>query len=248
MVAYLEFDNLKQIVSETEASSNGSKAILQLMKNQELKTQLAISAGLTCPIRELWSNLTKTTTRRGLSDKIGALKTRIQRLETGELKINDLIESISVQDDDAMRGRDLFLEIHGENSDSLQRIKEIYLNIVGQMMPFLESFEQVNEERGDENVDPTNVPCERVFGVLKYAEKALPNLQFGLLAQHTMAKFNKVSALLPSIDPALLEQFHSEISEIETRMKQEHLDQQANVLAAARRVRDEVFGKFSVFL
>ena len=248
LVAYLEFDNLKQIVSETEASSNGSKAILQLMKNQELKTQLAISAGLTCPIRELWSNLTKTTTRRGLSDKIGALKTRIQRLETGELKINDLIESISVEDDDAMRGRDLFLEIHGENSDSLQRIKEIYLNIVGQMMPFLESFEQVNEERGDENVDPTNVPCERVFGVLKYAEKALPNLQFGLLAQHTMAKFNKVSALLPSIDPALLEQFHSEISEIETRMKQEHLDQQANVLAAARRVRDEVFGKFSVFL
>ena len=248
LVAYLEFDNLKQIVSETEASSNGSKAILQLMKNQELKTQLAISAGLTCPIRELWSNLTKTTTRRGLSDKIGALKTRIQRLETGELNINDLIESISVEDDDAMRGRDLFLEIHGENSDSLQRIKEIYLNIVGQMMPFLESFEQVNEERGDENVDPTNVPCERVFGVLKYAEKALPNLQFGLLAQHTMAKFNKVSALLPSIDPALLEQFHSEISEIETRMKQEHLDQQANVLAAARRVRDEVFGKFSVFL
>ena len=46
-------------------------------------------------------------------------------------------------------------------------------------MPFLESFEQVNEERGDETVDPTNVPVERVFGVLKYAEKALPNLKFG---------------------------------------------------------------------
>ena len=35
-------------------------------------------------------------------------------------------------------------------------------------MPFLESFEQVNEERGDDTVDPTNVPVERVFGVLKY--------------------------------------------------------------------------------
>ena len=55
------------------------------------------------------------------------------------------------------------------------------------MMPFLESFGQVKEERGDETVDPTNVPVEQVFGVLKYAEKAFPNLQFGLLAQYTMA-------------------------------------------------------------
>ena len=54
------------------------------------------------------------------------------------------------------------------------------MHIVGQMMSFLESFEQVNKER-DDTVDLKNVPVERVFGVLKYAEKALPNLQFGLL-------------------------------------------------------------------
>ena len=83
LIAYLEFDNLEKIASETAPISNGSKAILQLMKDPELKIQLAISAGLTCPIRELWSNLTKTTTRRGLSDKIGELKARIQRLESG---------------------------------------------------------------------------------------------------------------------------------------------------------------------
>ena len=166
------------------------------MKNQELKIQLAISAGLTCPIRELWTNLTKTTTRRSLSDNIDALRTRIERLQNGELNIRDLIESISVGDQDAMHGRNLFLENYEDNPDILRRTQDIYLHIVGQMMPFLESFEQVNEERGDEIVDPTNVPVERVFGVLKYAEKALPNLQFGLLAQHTMAEFNKVSAHL----------------------------------------------------
>ena len=110
-------------------------------------------------------------------------------------------------------------------------------------MPFLESFEDINNERGNEKVDPTNVPCERVFGVLKYAEKALPNLQFGLLTQHAMAKFNKVSALLPTIDTAKLEEFHFEISDIEQKMKQDHLDQQANVLDAARRVRDEVLSQ-----
>ena len=55
-----------------------------------------------------------------------------------------------------------------------------------------------------------------------------------------MAKFNKVSALLPSIGSAKLEEYHSQITEIERRMKQDHLEQQANLLAAARRVRDEV--------
>ena len=203
MIAYLEFNNLER--SEAAASSDESKEILQLIKNQELKIQLAISAGLTCPIRELLTNLTEITTRRCLSDNFDALRTRIQRLESRELNIRDLIESISAGDEDAMQGRDLFLENYEDNPDILRRTQEIYLHVVGQMMPFLESFEQVNEERGDETVDLTNVSCERVFGVLKFAEKALPNLKFGVLAQYTMAKLN---------------QFHSEISEIERRMKQ----------------------------
>ena len=72
-------------------------------------------------------------------------------------------------------------------------------------------------------------------------------MQFGLLALRKMAKFNKVSEDLPNIDPSKFEQFHSEVSVIEKRMKQDHLDQQANILAAARRVRDEVLDSSSLF-
>ena len=87
------------------------------------------------------------------------------------------------------------------------------------MIPFLVSFENVNQERWDEIVDLTNDPFERVFGLLKFAGKPLPNLQFGLLAQHTIAKFNKVSEELANIDPAKLQQFQSEVSLIEKQMK-----------------------------
>ena len=45
------------------------------------------------------------------------------------------------------------------------------------------------------------------------------------------------------MDTAKLEEFHSEISDFENKMKHDHLDQQANVLDAARRVRDEVLHK-----
>ena len=62
-----------------------------------------------------------------------------------------------------------------------------------------------------------------------------------------MAKFNKVAEPLKNIDPAKLEQYHFEISVIEKQMKQDHPDQQANVLAAVRRERDEVFDSFSFF-
>ena len=100
-----------------------------------------------------------------------------------------------------VRGRDLFLESHRNNPDVLVRIKEIYLNIFDQMMPSVESFGDVNNGRDDVKADPTNVPCERVLGVLKYPEKALLNLQFDLLVQHAMAKFKFLTFFHVKIQP-----------------------------------------------
>ena len=82
-----------------------------------------------------------------------------------------------------------------------------------------------------------------ILGILKYTEKALSNLQFGLLAQHAMAIFNKVSDLLSSTDTVKLEEFHFKISEIEKKMKQDHLYRQENVIEAARRVCDEILSQ-----
>ena len=90
-------------------------------------------------------------------------------------------------------------------------------------------------------MDPTNVLYGWVFGVLKYVENSLLNLQFGLLVQHTMAQFNKVSALLSSIDTANLK--NSEMPDIEKKMKQEHLHKQENFLNATRRFRDEILSQ-----
>ena len=85
-------------------------------------------------------------------------------------------------------------------------------------------------------VDPTNVPCERVLDVLN------------ILVQHAMAKFNKVSDLLSCIDTVNPEEFHSEISDIEKKMKQDHRYQQKNVLDAARGVRQVLSQNFFYFL
>ena len=102
--------------------------------HKEISQCLANIAGLlkihTRPIRKFWSNLTKTTTRRWLSDNIGALKTRIQRLQSSDLNMRDLIESISAEDEDAMRGRDLFLEVHEDNLDMYLCAEQKKLNCI----------------------------------------------------------------------------------------------------------------------
>ena len=87
------------------------------MKNKELKIQLAISAGLSYQIRELWSHLTKTTTRRRLSESIVALKARLDCLKNDELNIIQLITSISVDDENAVCKRKLFPETPRNNPD-----------------------------------------------------------------------------------------------------------------------------------
>ena len=54
-------------------------------------------------------NFTKTT-RRDLSGNNVVLKARLQRLKNDELNIIQLIESISVNDEEAVREHDLFLD------------------------------------------------------------------------------------------------------------------------------------------
>ena len=63
-----------------------------------------------------------------------------------------------------------------------------------------------------------------------------------------MAKFNKVSDLLSCIDTVKPEEFHSEISDIEKKMKQDHRYQQKNVLNAARGVRQVLSQNLFYFL
>ena len=91
LIAYIEFDHLKQIVSETALFSYGSKAILQPMKNEELKIQRA----------------------------------RLDCVKNDKLNIIQLITSMSVDDEDAVRERELFPETPRNNRDFFENKRNI---------------------------------------------------------------------------------------------------------------------------
>ena len=240
LLAFLEYDKLHQIVAENQAASNGAKEIFQLMKNPKLKEELSLMAGLSCLIRQLWTDLTIKSTRKKLALKINTLYDLVSKLENGEANIIDSIRNANVKDADVNAGRELFLTAFENDVGKLDEVKDIYLFIVKNMRQFLEPFTEVEEGTEQDIIDPTNIPCERVFGLLKYAEKHLLNLQFGLLAHHAVAKFNRVDLTLDSLDTDCLESIHSDIPRIEQKLKQQHLEQEEKKLEAARRNRDQV--------
>ena len=107
-------------------------------------------------------------------------------------------------------------------------------------MPFLSPFLIVEDGTENNLIDPTNVPVERSFGMFKFLEKLLVNLQFGLLSAMTLAKFNHLNEQLQSFDSDKLWNAHAEIDSIEARMRKEHEAQEANRVEHTERVRDEV--------
>ena len=126
------------------------------------------------------------------------------------------------------------------DENMINRVTAIYIQIVEQMEPFLEPFSELEEGTEEHFVDPTNIACERVFGLLKYAEKHLQNLQFGLLASHAVAKFNRLDLALDSYDSSTLEEIHANISTIEKHLRDQQRDQAAHKVESARRNRDQV--------
>ena len=163
------------------------------------------------------------------------------KLQSNEASSIDSISNAYVDKDKVLLGREKFLSFFENDEVLINRLKEIYIHIVNKMHPFLEPFREVEKGMEQYEIDPTNVPCERVFGLLKYAEKHVLNLQFGLLANHAIAKCNRVDTMLNSLDSNVLTSIHSDIPNIDQRLKQQQKDQSANKLQSARRERDQVY-------
>ena len=109
------------------------------------------------------------------------------------------------------------------------------------MTPFLNEFMVVEEGTENHKIDPTNVPVERSFGIFKYLEQLLVNLQFGLLSQTAIAKFNHLHAELDSYEPSVILNAHADISTLEATMKAMHIEQENFRVQHAESMRDEVF-------
>ena len=238
LASFLDFDKLKSFVTENKSSSNGAKQISELMKNKDLKKQMLIMSGLATLIRELWKVLAVKHQKQAFAKKIEQIKEKLNSLRSGDIEISQLIENANIRDKTTVTSRELFL---AQSNEEIQNdVKVIWIDILNQMMPYLNDFLIVEEGTENHHIDPTNVPVERAFGVFKYVEKLLCNLQFELISATAVAKFNNLPEELETYEADLIWNARSRISDIEKDLKSKHTEQENFRAKHAESMRDEV--------
>ena len=238
LVSFLDFDKLFSFVTENKSNSNGAKQIHELMMNKDLEKQMLIMSGLATLIRELWKTLTVKQKKQLLSDKIEKLKENVNSLRSGDVDILQLIEDANIRNKLTVTSREMLLNKSSE--DTANDVKIIYIDIINKMMPYLNQFLIVEEGTENHQIEPSNVPVERAFGIFKFIEKLLVNLQFGLISATTIAKFNHLPNELETYDSDIIWKAHSQISKIEKDMKSKHIEQENFRVQHAESMRNEV--------
>ena len=239
LVSFLDFDKLFSFVTENKSNSNGAKQIHELMKNKDLEKQMLIMSGLATLIRELWNTITVKQKKHLLADKIEQIKEKVHSLRSGDIDILQLIDDARIRNKLTVTSRELFL--NKSNEAIANDVKLIYIDIIEKMMPYMNQFLIVEEGTEDHIIEPTNVPVERAFGIFKYIEKLLVNLQFGLISATSIAKFNRLPNELEKYNPDIIWNAHSQISEIEKDMKSKHIEQENFRVQHAESMRNEVY-------
>ena len=239
LVSFLDFNKLFSFVTENKSNSNGAKQIHELMKNKDLEKQMLIMSGLATLIRELWNTITVKQKKHLLADKIEQIKEKVHSLRSGDIDILQLIDDARICNKLTVTSRELFL--NKSNEAIANDVKLIYIDIIEKMMPYMNQFLIVEEGTEDHIIEPTNVPVERAFGIFKYIEKLLVNLQFGLISATSIAKFNRLPNELEKYNPDIIWNAHSQISEIEKDMKSKHIEQENFRVQHAESMRNEVY-------
>lgn len=193
------------------------------IRNILVMSEMLLMSGLAALIRKLWKTLTVKRTKQSLAQKIEELKEKQHALRSGDISILQMIGDAEINDELAVAARELFLQ--KANEDIAIQAKNIYIDIVNQMMPYLNDFLIVEEGTENHIVDPTNIPAERAFGVFKFIENHLVNLQFGLISATTIAKFNHLATEIENFDSDLIWDAHSQINDIEKKLKAKHIAQ-----------------------
>ena len=152
--------------------------------------------------------------------------------------ILQLIENANIRNKLTVTSREMFLNKSSE--DTANDVKIIYIDIINKMMPYLNQFLIVEEGTENHQIEPSNVPVERAFGIFKFIEKLLVNLQFGLISATTIAKFNHLPNELETYDSDTIWTAHSQISKIEKDMKSKHIEQENFRVQHAESMRNEV--------
>ena len=130
--------------------------------------------------------------RKFLSDKIEKTKEIVHSLRSGNI---DILQYWKFQHSFKLTVTSNELFSNKSSEDTANDVKLIYIDIIDIMIPYLNQFLIVEEKTANHQIEPSNIPVERAFGIFKFIEKLPVILQFGLISATSIAKFNHLQNL-----------------------------------------------------
>ena len=158
ILAFIKFDELKQVVNQAKSISVGAASIAELLEDQSIYFEMAI-CGLLLPLLDFfWSELSSCQTGMDLTDQIKTLTVVVKDIETGELNVDQYLLQLN-HSEDAVMARSIIEREFGQDSDFNQTLKKSFLKITKKLLQTLEPY--LATENQQYVTTPHNITVER---------------------------------------------------------------------------------------
>ena len=158
ILAFIKFDELKQVVNQTKSISVGAAAIAEVLEDQSVYFEMAICGSLLPLLDFFWSELSSCQTGMDLTAQIKDLANVVENIESDQLEVDQYLVQLN-HSEDAVMARSIIRRKFIQDNDFNQTVKLSFLKITKKLLRTLEPY--LATENQQYVTTPHNITVER---------------------------------------------------------------------------------------
>ena len=162
VLAFTEFQNLKQVVERTASTSSGASAIKELLDDHSIYVEMAVVGSMIPLLEHCWSKLSVIQPAHELQSKLKQLHEAVELVSKNEMAVEDVLETFH-QSEIAVEVKNIVANDFFEDSVYASKLRETFLQVSQKLLGSMEPFMKLNEAI---KVLPTNIDVERFFKLI----------------------------------------------------------------------------------
>ena len=157
VLAFTEFQNLKQVVERTASTSSGASTIKALLDDHSIYVEMAVVGSMIPLLEHCWSKLSVIQPALELQSKIKELHEAVELVSKNEIAVEDVLESFH-QSEIAVEVKNIVSNDFSEDEQYASKLRETFLKVSQKVLGSMEPFMKLNESI---RILPTNIDVER---------------------------------------------------------------------------------------
>ena len=158
ILAFIRFDELKQVVNQTKSISVGAASIAEILEDQSIYSEMAICGSLLPLLDFFWSELSSCQTGEELTAQINSLAIVVENIESGESDLDEYLSQLE-HSEDAAFARSIIQRRFIQDNGFNEKVKIGFLKITKKLLRSLEPY--MANENQQYVTTPHNITVER---------------------------------------------------------------------------------------